>query len=441
MSYCASNINEVIQYVRKDIAISYANLSSQITPKVINLLRSGPIETDKVNQKFMELASKNNITVFAKDHSFEYDKSPTNPVINDDVPLPKDFETWISTVGVKKDDLTVVKNFNWIFEFLFHNYKQPLLFENGKGIRFGRNWPSNVTVARVKEIVIDCFIPDHFPINDLTSVETVRYLCVNCYLTFILLFTRLKRLIIDGENYHVEFKPYLPYLEELYLSQTSLIVDTENLRKLELENNIFLDDEITKFIWNQKRLLFLKVSSINYGLDFRFPSSIKTLIWIPEEKVEEIKAKQYVNHLIKTSKKLKLRHFETNLVFENIKWMNTTKIKEWSINDSKREKVEGKWVFRIFDYKKKLPGLNITANEWIFMTDSLLALKLVYKGVTKLTLEKELKGKIKILPVLKHVKNLILNYKVTDNQAQLLERIFPQFTKKQLKEKGKKKDE
>ena len=102
-----------------------------------------------------------------------------------------------------------------------------------------------------------------------------------------------------------------------------------------------------------------------------------------------------------------------------------------------QEKKNENWILKIschFDANLEL--LNNKADTYIMSNRTVKTLQMIDQNATDLTLAFELEGETEKLPVLKAVTNLIILYKVTDIQAKLLARIFPQFTEAELKAKG-----
>ena len=435
MSFCSDNQNKIMQYVKKSIVTSYALLSKRTATKVFNSLRTKTVLADKANIKLISRLEKEDVVVYPKFHSFANDrKCLTDPITTLDLRQPEEFAKWIATEGFQQDGCTVIKHFNWIQGNWLKNVNLNIHFEKGNCIWFTRNWPANVTIGRVSEIKLKFVPTSDIPIYDKRSVEAVHFRTSDSFdLTFLKQFMRLKRLDVSVDNGKSLSKPFLPYLEELQISHTSVVINTENLRYMRI-TCITIDEAIVGFIAHQTRLLYLDVYGSTNMLAIRFPSSLKALKWEPiiEEDTEE-----HAKYLAENCKQLKLRKFKTKVKLKTIDWLDKKKVEQWRVNDVRKRKAGNKWVLEIVCYYDgTLPYLCCSADECVVKTDDLSALRLVDKATPRLTLEFELKGNTEGTPVLEAVTDLTIEYEVTDDQAKLLARILPQFTESKLKTKG-----
>ena len=432
---CISNILEVMKYEKPSSVASYAELSQRTAAKVIAVLRTNPIETDKATKKLIDFADKEGIIVFNKNSRLIYDKkSTTKPLSVFDQCYPDEFAAWIQAEGVIKGDCIVIKQFNALYGVKLDNNQSQVHFEKGEWVCFDEYWQTNVTIGQLKRLWLHFNPKSDLPIQDSSSVEEVRfYPTTNFELTFLKHFPNLKRLEVHGQSGLLLSKPpALPNLIEFLMDSAKIIITTEKLRELEIKK-VSIDDELVKYISSQTRLIKLIADCIENALFISFPSTLKKLDWFPNFKSEDNQL--YLDHLIMQLSSLKLRSFETNVQFDNIDWLNTDKLKNWGFNGVSRKKVNGKIWLTIISYKTNLSYLDLKAEECEIKTSDLSVLHLINGTTETIRLFKELKEEIDKLPVLVAVTDLTIRYKVTDSQAKLLARIFPQFTVAQLKEK------
>ena len=433
MSICINNSNKVMSYAPKSVVASYANLSSQYTNKVSQILQSYSVRTDKANKNLIALADKMDIVVYPKTDFSAYDKkSSTNPLDQLDLGIPEYFAVWVANEGVKQGVCTVMKHFDYISGSLLEDNTSTLHFESGEKMDFSDDWPKNVSVGRVREIIFYSVPTTEIPIRDKISVESV---CLNLPtdydLTFIKQFTRLKNLWIYAREMTSLSSPSIPYLEKLE-TYSYVLIKTKNLRELKI-NNITIDNEMAAFISQQTRLIVLDVYCIENSRIVQFPSTLRSLKWVP---VLENDSQKQVEHLVANCERLTIREFKTNIILEKVDWLNARKIKKWELNGVERDFVDGKYKLTINYFEPNLPYLDVKAEEFQVLTNDETVLNLATKEVTKIILESELLGKAEKIPVLEGVTELIIEYEVTETQAKLLARIFPQFTEVEIKEKG-----
>ena len=317
MSTCISNETEVFKYSIRPLLANYAGLSKKSTSKVINTLRINPVKADKINRKFVDLAKREDIVIFPKCSWDVYDStSTTEPISTLDLRKPDVLAGWIVTEGVQEHDCIKIKHINRIKGNWLENLKYSLHFEKSEWIEYTADWPRNVTVGAVKEISLAFTPTGLIPISDKKSVEKVCLTCSEAYdLAFLQQFTRLKTLEINGLPDKTSLiKPTLSDLEELIINNNNAIINTVNLRVLEILN-VTIDDELAALVRNQLRLIKLHVHRIYNFFLISLPSSIKTLIWNPAVTEER---QLYEEHLEMQCTQLQLRSFETNVILKRI---------------------------------------------------------------------------------------------------------------------------
>ena len=341
------------------------------------------------------------------------------------------------TEGVRQGEIIKVKQFNRIGGYLLSFIKSKIHFENGEWIWFTCDWPLYLTVGCVKQIRLNFIPTSDIPVIDKRSVICVEFWppC-NYDLMFLQQFKRLKQLLVWGKGTSSLTTPSLPFLEELEMQSTNVIIKTENLRELKISYTI-IDESTAAFISRQSRLLVLCVYEVYNAPVVNFPSTIKRLFWKHENGQD---TELHALHLTMQCASLNLREFKTNVELKTINWLNTQKIKTWEVNDVIREKKEDKWVLTIYgSFNTSLLSLNRKADKCLVWENDILALNFVDKATPSLTICRELKGKCEEVSVLEAVIDLIVKYKVSEDQAKLLGRVFPQFTEAELMDKEEKK--
>ena len=433
MGYCNNNPNLVSSYCLKENLAVYAASSKQFTSRIINTFKQNPVSTDKLNKKFLDIAEKEGILVFPKEGHAVYDRTSTNePLDMLDLRKSEDCKKWITNEGVEEEERTVVKHFNRIQGVWFNTIK-PLHLERGVGIEYTSKWPANVTVGRVREVKLEFSPTSDLPISNLKSVESVTFGPNGDYnLTFLQQFPLLKQLEVKSSGAS-QAKPSLPHLEELTMENTNALVDTKNLRELKALNTKF-DNEVADFISQQLRLLVLKVSCCTNATVIRFPESLNSLVWQP---TIEGNAPAHVDHLVANCERLRLSKINTVVEMENIDFLDTSALKSWKLNNINREKRNGKWVLQVYGaFRTDLPVLDLQAEECVLWSNDVSILHVIDNSITKMTLWRELVGEQEELPAFKAVTDLSIEYIVSEAQANLLTRIFPQFTAAELQAKG-----
>ena len=432
MSVCTDNINFVLRYFKTTTLVSLDELSSRITDKVFGAMRTNTVRTERTSKRFMNIADKEGITVFPKTYWNTYDKkSTTNPLAQRDIRNSNDFAAWIDADGFQHGDRKVVRHFNVLEGYMFDDFHLQIHFEEGERITLYSELPINVTIGRVKELFFH-FVPiSDMAINDKRSVETVFFEPKNDYdLTFLQQFTRLKRLDVWGCGSMPLVKPFLPYIEEIYMHYTNIIVKTEDLRKLKI-HFIIIDEQMATFISQQSRLLVLQI--VKNAIIMNFPSTIILLDWQPLLRQEY---QLHREHLADQCAPLNLRMLKTNIKLKTIDWLSTKKIKQWDFNGASREKKGNKWVLKIYSsFDSNLPYLNCKADKCVVDTSDKMALRLIDKSTSKVTLKFNLEGGTEEETVLNEVTDLVIGFKVTESNVHLLAKIFPQFSEDELEEK------
>ena len=435
MVYCANDLTHVMSYTSTHYLASYATLSKRTTIKVIEALRVYPVLTDKATQKFIKFAQQEGITVFPKGEEYVYDKtSSTDPLYKLNLKEINDFSAWITFEGVHQGDISVVKQFKAIKGHWIQDVQSNIHLESGDNASFSGDQPKNVTYGCIRSLSLGFVQTQVIPIKVCKSVENVQFATLDDYdLIFLQQFTRLKTLIVEGYGRKSLSKPSLSYLEKLEMNYTKVVVENENLREMQIIG-VFIDDELAEFISKQSRLLFLNVNNIRNSSIIRFPASITILSWLPNTDDD---LTIFDKNVALSCMKLKLRKFRTNQKIDTIDWLQTKKIKMWEINGVKREISGGKFVLAITEgFYRNVSLMNREAAECFVETGDISSLNLIDKETGKVTLEKELSGENEELPVLKGVTDLTITYEVTESQAKLLTRVFPQFTEREIIEKG-----
>ena len=113
--------------------------------------------------------------------------------------------------------------------------------------------------------------------------------------------------------------------------------------------------------------------------------------------------------------------------------MNEKRISTWYLNGIYREKSRYKLALYIQNtFNANLPYLDCNSYECAVKTNDVTALRFVDKDTLLLTLYEELRGKSECLPVLDTVEDLMIKYCVTQDQANMLASVFPQYTVDEL---------
>ena len=174
MLSCTSTPNIILSFIDKKAVASYARLCKLYANKIIYTFQQHPVKTDKASIKFMNLAEKEGIVVYPKNYGFAYDKkSKKDPLRLFCLEKPKYFTAWIAAEGVKQNDCIVLKYFNRINGSCLKIVKSNIHFEYGEEIEFTEDWPTKVTVGRVRKVTI-CFIHNKsLPIRDVKLVEEI----------------------------------------------------------------------------------------------------------------------------------------------------------------------------------------------------------------------------------------------------------------------------
>ena len=438
MNYCADTPDKVMKFTDKRILSSLSDLSRKYSNKVTNILRENLVLTDELTEKFMVLTEKESIVVFPKREHFIYKKTFLKNQLNKiDLQNQSNFAFWIASQGVKQSNYILIKYFNMISGSWLKNIKTPIHFDYGETIHFTIDWPVNVTVGRVRQVHLRFTPTTPLPIRENRYVEEV-YFNLRGFTSLACLqpFTRLKKLKVTSQTNLSAIMLDLTFLEELDMRNCFIKINIENLRVLSIRNITF-DDEVISLISRQSHILVLEIiSSSNLHL-VQIPETVRSIKWYPiiGENKDLLES-----HLNEQTKKLKMRMFETNVKLQTIDWLNMQLIETWEFNGVKRKKENGKWVMVISkNFNPNLPYSCCKADVCKVITSDLLALVVIDKSITDLTLECELEGQTEDLPVLNAVTNLTIGYKVNEYQAKLLVRLFPQFTEEELIAKGKEK--
>ena len=213
----------------------------------------------------------------------------------------------------------------------------------------------------------------------------------------------------------------------------SAIIKTENLRELSIRF-ITIEDKLAELISKQSRLIVLSLTDIYNATMIRFPSSIKKLDWFP--KIGE-DAQLYKSHLIENCTRLELKEFNTNVKLMKLDWLNTTKMKRWTINGARKFKDQGRYLMEIYgSINDNMLLLNREADYCFVWSKDISSLKLLEKTVCKLTIFHEFNEQTAEKPILENVTDLKINWFVTENHFKWLVPVFPQFTEAELKTKG-----
>ena len=362
MIYCTDTPNKVMRYVDKKVAASYAALSRSYKMKVIYAFRENPIRTTKATKRLIDFAEKEGIKVFHKVSSHVFDKTSTTDILEElFLTTEKEIIAWINFEGVKQGDLIVVKHFNWIHGNLLKNVKSHLHFEIGEQIVFTDEWPTNVTVDRVKKIDFYSTSITTLPINDKKWVEDIiiRRSDIDD-LSFLESFTRLKKLSLFNAAIESSSTPNLPTLEELYACSLNCFIKIESLRKLTIFDTV-LNDSTATVISSQKRLLYLAIKLCKNAFAFKIPATVRSMQFNYEREEDE---QFYVDLLADQCAQLELREFRTNAKLQTIEWLKKEKICTWEFNGLVRERLNGKWILFIDrDFDLKLPYLNRRADN------------------------------------------------------------------------------
>ena len=435
MVFCLSNISEVMKYIRTQIVCSFASLSKRTKTKVVQILRTTPVQTDALTKKFMHFANKEGIAFLSKNSSYEFDKTSTDYItprlfIHNEV----GFCEMINSLDVMENDIKVVNYSNHVNPFWSFSNKIKLHYENCQSANFAIVWPETITVGKTNGIWLNDRSSTSLPIKDKHLVEWVNLrLDQDVEIGFLEQFTRLKSLTVKA--YSTKAKELsLPSLEVLIVKRVKLLAGTVNLRELTLKK-VPIDDLMSSFIVKQSRLIKLNVDSIDNACTTTFPISIKALSWFPFFQQNEMQ--KYAKHLAKNCELLKMRNFLTNVTLKKTEWLDSKKIKKWQLNGITRSQIGDKWLVKIgYEFDPNLPYLNCHAELYEIWTNSVMAIKLLNKKEPVITLHSEFLRKSFKTPVLKNVKELIILFKMSKKQAEFLAMVFPQFTQAKLMVKG-----
>ena len=431
MSSCVSNPFKVMQYINKQLVASFADLSKKTTTTVFDVLRSTPLKVDEATKELLDLVEKKGMIVFPKEDELTYYTTSEDTLTKLDLSEAEEMAAWIATEGVQQGENLVIKHFNGISGTWLGEIPFTLLLEDGQWIFLTDDWPSNVTVGRVKHVELDFMPTLELPIIDKRSIQSVTFESrADFSLIFLQKLTRLRKLRVRG--FHISLsEPSLPHLEELEMDKLNIVIKTENLRRIQLFM-IIMDEETAAFINKQKRLIVLEINYCDNSHFIRLPSTVRALTWVPS-KFPKI---NLYPDLAEKGKRLKLRKFETNVEMENLDWLVERKIGYWLLNGAFRNKEDGKWKLRVNSWKPNLPYLDVKAKLCEIKTNDMAALQLVDKLTTELVLCNELNIESGEIPTLEAVTDLTIKYKITEDQATRLAKVFPQFTSAELKAKG-----
>ena len=441
MSHLNSNYNFVFPFLETRFLFSLYKLSMQTSKIILKICRGRLIKVKELKQFLKTTLATNNFVFFPKDSELVFNNiSKKDPLTTLKLSTKDDISSWISTVGVDCDDCKFVSQFSRIETNWLLHIKNKVHFETGDDLTYKDNCPSNVTFGSVSRLTLFTVPKEAVPIRNVHSVKEVYFKpAVDYDLTFLEQFPRLLRFEVNKPASCTIIPlsltaPSLVYLDELVMFETKAIVNTTNLRILNLRN-LTIDETLIKLIGRQSRLIKFEIWQVKNAIAIKFLPTIKSLIW--RDSKDQQDEQSYAEHLRNQVMSLNLRDIRTDVELKTIDWLNVKKIDTWAFNGLISRRHGNERVLQISDrFNVTLPYLNKKAEKGLVYVEEVSSLNLIEKETSKLFLFMELKGDFEEVHVMENVKELKMFFRVNQNQAQRMARIFPQFTVVELMKKG-----
>ena len=458
MGLCISNIKITLEFIETKNLKPKLLLSKSFMHKIIEVLRQRVLKVDNLSQRFKAFTETQGLHIIKQDYLKVFDRSSKeDPLAFFYLGSEKGLLNFLAAEGTLTEDTYTVDYFDSIcprslpevmFIIQFKRVDHLTINNERQRRKLGPDFIIPKVIAENARKVELQTIPIEPP--DIINIRSVEELIFSPYnnpdLKYIRQFTNLKSLTVNirSQVTDSQITLNLPNLEVLIMKFSKVMVVTKDLRKLQVIE-VDVDQKFAEFIGNQKRLLSLELSkTTNFHL-IEIPATVVKLILLPKLELtgsasSEANKKPQAKlskHLASFVGKLKLRLFETNIWLETIEALDTSKLKDFSFNGFSKKNEKKSWLFTIkIDFDVRLLTLSNSSKSCLIQSPKFAALNFVSDKTTSLTIEKELKGKKDKLPVLKKVEKLKLLYKVSDDQALVLSKVFPQFTKSKIKAKG-----
>lgn len=439
MGICTSNTAFILNSLQSSQLWKLRCISKNIRNKIDRIVMNRKKKIDFLHLRLNTFAIYKHLTpIHQMISTYIFDKE-TNKDSSSALCLwsVRDLQTWLEIVKMQHGEKIVEKSPDVFFEYFKKLYTYKLFLKVGKSLVYGIPFCFDVVVGRVRKLYLYETPSEPLPLKEKESVEEiVVHTEGNFDLTFLEEYKNTKLLEIRHTFGLIEntfkSKPIMKSLESLSMAHTEIIVDTENLRELSI-CGLNLTRELISLINSQKRLISFKLNGIKNVKLLSIPQTVRDLEW----------GKKKVNFPTQDSlifeekvKKLRLRRVLSNLRLESVNCLKKPKLNEYSLLGIERKKWKGRYkvIIKEFCYLE-LNVLNRTATECIIESNNYQALRLVDDLVERLLICQTLQGKKEGLPVLKNVKKITFLNKLTDQNANELTKIFPQFSAEELKKK------
>ena len=441
MGICQSNISLILLFIETKTLCKNNTLSTKILSRIIEIMRTRVIKVKELTHKFHKFSQQENLVVFDKYAYTSFDRSSKNdPFSKLDHFNVEDATKLLNNECVKNSDTIIIKHLCFSLYDWPPKFKDKILIESLENLNFDVKFPPNITIGKVKSVTFSGIPTRNIPILDKKSVVVVSVRTYSEYdVSFLEIFPNLGSLSIfgfDSCSFASKSVPKLPSISNLTLDATQLVIDTTNLRSLHIQHSS-IEKDFATFIGKQSRLITLSLMIIFKLFPIQMPSSLKHLFF--EVYFNEEEEKEHYAYLGEQLSKLRLIKLLSCGKIKSLGKFDSSIIKDWGFNGVSNLSVgERKCLTIHYTFDFSLPLLNTQADECIIKTSKYDALLLVDDKIQKLTLEEKLKEPAtKELPILTQIKELIINFEVTEKDSEILSKVFPQFTKEELREKGK----
>ena len=431
---CITNKRSVLEFLPSQPLVGLLYLNRHSLRTIIKIFRERTLLALNLTRRHYDFASEQKLVFFPKTKNCIFNTlSSLSLCPKFDLTNVTDLQMWIKTYGVQNAEGIAIKYMNFLHLVHFNAITYKLHFEK-VDVLDNYLFNANLSFGIVKVIILSRVPEEPLQITNKSSVEEISIrLEENKSLAFILEFKNLRKLIISDTNnteqVHVP-RLFLPSLESLTIEGKAVIALTNQLRE-QIICNVEINYELVEFIAEQVRLTRLVIFNCTNVNSIKIPSSVKELLWLP---IYSLKDKN--EHTKKFSKKLcglQLRKLKTTEDFEQYKELDTSRLDQWFFKDSSRSKHRNGFkliISRGIDLRYAF--LKRSAYKCKIEDNSFKALLMVHEDTFKLTLAKKLVGSTVGLPVLDKVKKIKMHFRVSHEQAEILKKVFPQFTLDEL---------